>query len=479
MTLNTLAFPMPEEVQTIFNEFNKASYEINLVGGCIRDYFMGKTIKDYDFCTNATPDEVKELFKGKYEVIDTGIKHGTVTVIINNKPFEITTYRIDKYEKEGEINHRTPSETILSSKDCKVSLLEDLSRRDFTINAMAFDGEKFIDPFEGRVDRAKKYLRCVGDANERFNEDALRILRGIRFSVTHNLKIEGYTLRAMFKQKGLLHFISKERITKELIEILNCPIDIKSNHWILAEILSDLFPEYFEMSYLRAGKKEVFERLAKVFKTKTPAYFKMAFLMRCCLDDGVCITTLLTDFREEKEKNKIFMGAIQNFCQNCLRCTNDFTKKVMKIHEVGNFLYDNLDLIKTPFYGRLYYPGGLVLHRLGKSASELNFWTILYVSNLTNDRLALKKTNTLLKTLEKMIKDTECYPYMYGHIKIKGDDLELIGIKGKEIKSCFDYLLNQLMMREIPNDRETLMYKALQFKKRNVIELPSDSKLNI
>lgn len=485
MNLNTVIFPMPKEAEIIFNVLGDASHEINLVGGCIRDYFMDRPIKDYDFCTSASPEQVKELFSQKYEVIDTGLKHGTVTVVINKIPFEITSYRIDKYDNENTLNHRTPSEVIFSSDKQKVNLYNDLSRRDFTINAMAFDGEKFIDPFDGRADKAKGVLKCVGNPTMRFKEDALRILRGIRFSVTHNLRIETGTLRAMFAQKKLLCCISKERITKELIEILNHPIDLKGKHQILEDVLDELYPEYFEFFYLKTLNRQVYERVLKVFKTNTPAYFKLAFLLRCVLEDVEYSSDCFSVKKEENNREKLLTSLIKEFCQKQLKCTNDFTKKVIKIHDVGNFFYDNINLIKSSFYSRiwtgdrLFYPAGVLLHALGKDAAELNFWTVLYISNIVDDKSILKRTNALLRTMGTMISDPENYPYMFEHMRIDGDDLELMGIKGKEIKKCFEELMGKLLMREILNDRESLFYEAVRFKKSKTLELPPGSKVTI
>lgn len=200
---------LPQEVEFILNILNEASFEAFIVGGCVRDRILGNTPKDWDITTNAKPEEVRKLFE---KTIDTGIKHGTVTVLINNQNFEVTTYRIDgKYTD----NRRPESVEFTSSLEC------DLSRRDFTINAIAYHPIKgFVDPFGGITDINNCTIKTVGNAAERFNEDALRMLRAIRFSAQLNFNIEANTLEAIIASTLLIHNISPERIRDELTKIL-------------------------------------------------------------------------------------------------------------------------------------------------------------------------------------------------------------------------------------------------------------------
>lgn len=158
-----------ELIHTLQNHGNSAY----VVGGCVRDSIIGRQIHDWDICTSATPDEMLEIFKDK-KVIETGLKHGTITVVVKGESYELTTFRIDgKYS-----DSRRPDSVIFTS-----SLIEDLKRRDFTINAMAYnDDEGLIDPFGGLEDIEYKKIQCVGSAKDRFGEDALRILRAIRFA---------------------------------------------------------------------------------------------------------------------------------------------------------------------------------------------------------------------------------------------------------------------------------------------------------
>lgn len=200
---------MPEKVNFIIKTLEKQGYEAYAVGGCVRDVLLGRTPQDWDITTSAKPEQVKELFR---HTIDTGIQHGTVTVMIDHVGFEVTTYRIDgEYE-----DARHPKEVLFTS-----SLLEDLKRRDFTINAMAYnEAEGLVDAFGGMGDLEKGMIRCVGDAKERFSEDALRMLRAVRFSAQLGFPIETGTRAAIKELSSRIAKVSAERIQAELVKLL-------------------------------------------------------------------------------------------------------------------------------------------------------------------------------------------------------------------------------------------------------------------
>ncbi len=202
-------FRIPQKVNMIIEELMQQGYEAYAVGGCVRDMVLGREPEDWDITTSATPQEVKKIFR---RTVDTGIQHGTVTVLMDKEHFEVTTYRLDgEYE-----DSRHPKEVSFTS-----SLKEDLKRRDFTINAMAFnEKEGFIDLFGGMEDIRRKLVRCVGSAGERFSEDALRILRAIRFSAQLGFSIEEETLAAVKARAANLNNISAERIRVELTKLL-------------------------------------------------------------------------------------------------------------------------------------------------------------------------------------------------------------------------------------------------------------------
>lgn len=204
---------IPTHILTILNILLEEDKEAYFVGGCVRDMIMDREVHDYDITSNALPEELLSIFQmHHYQTIPTGLKHGTITIISNQQPVEITTYRIDEeYE-----NHRSPSNVTFTR-----SLIEDLKRRDFTMNAIALSIEgEMIDPFHGLQDIQHHIIRCVNEPSTRFQEDALRILRALRFSCVLDFKIDERTWTAIQQYASLLTHISKERIRSEFDKLL-------------------------------------------------------------------------------------------------------------------------------------------------------------------------------------------------------------------------------------------------------------------
>lgn len=200
---------LPGKVTMIINNLQLHGYEAYAVGGCVRDSILAKQPEDWDITTSAKPEEIKRLFR---RTVDTGIEHGTVTVLLGKDSFEVTTYRIDGMYEDC----RHPKEVIFTNR-----LEEDLRRRDFTINAMAYNDEvRLVDVFGGMKDLNRHLIRCVGDPVERFSEDALRILRAVRFSAQLNFMIEPVTANAVRELAHTLENISAERIQAELVKLL-------------------------------------------------------------------------------------------------------------------------------------------------------------------------------------------------------------------------------------------------------------------
>ncbi len=198
-------FNIPEKIEYVIEKLNKNGFEAYIVGGCVRDILLSKTPNDYDITTSATPDEIMSIFD---KTIPTGIKHGTVTILIDNEPIEVTTFRCDGDYLDG--RHPQNVKFVRNLKD-------DLARRDFTVNAMAYNNENGLcDLFGGQSDLQNKILKAVGNPETRFCEDALRILRLFRFASTLNFKIEEKTFNAAIKCAPLISKVSVERIMNEL-----------------------------------------------------------------------------------------------------------------------------------------------------------------------------------------------------------------------------------------------------------------------
>ena len=203
---------LPEKVKYIIETITEAGFEAYAVGGCVRDSVLGREPDDWDITTSASPYQIKELFP---RTVDTGIQHGTVTVMLDKDGYEVTTYRIDGVYEDG----RHPREVTFTP-----DLKEDLKRRDFTMNAMAYNGKTgLIDIFDGRKDMENRIIRCVGDPEERFREDALRMMRAVRFSAQLGYEIEAATETAITHLAENLKKISAERIQVELLKLLCAP----------------------------------------------------------------------------------------------------------------------------------------------------------------------------------------------------------------------------------------------------------------
>lgn len=231
----------------IFDMFSTHGYKIYAVGGCVRDFLLGREPKDVDFCTDATPKEMKDIwtqiaYMNKLHLISTGEKFGTLTIRFpdEQEQFEVTTFRADGRYEDG----RHPKEVSYTK-----ILEEDLSRRDFTINAIAYsENGDIIDPFGGIKDIENKIIRCVGNPRDRFNEDALRIIRCVRFALRYDFTIEEETRNALLELMDNIKFVSKERIGKELSEMLEMNLEVKNSYnvCLLESITSRLNKNFVE-----------------------------------------------------------------------------------------------------------------------------------------------------------------------------------------------------------------------------------------
>lgn len=252
----------------VLEKFNEAGYEAYFVGGCVRDYLLNDEFSDIDITTNALPDEVKQIFK---KSIDTGIQHGTVTILVNGDSFEVTTFRTE----DDYIDHRTPEKVEFVS-----DLKEDLDRRDFTINAMALDSKgKLYDYHCGEKDLRNKIIKTVNNPNERFFEDALRMLRAFRFSSKLGFEIEENTLKAIKNNAELIKFVSIERIVNEFRKLLTGKgnkrslellIDSKLNNYIpfldeISEIIDFSYYTFCQSLYILSKINDIsFEKLKEL-----------------------------------------------------------------------------------------------------------------------------------------------------------------------------------------------------------------------
>lgn len=229
---------LPQSVALIINTLESQGFEAYAVGGCVRDSLLGKTPHDWDITTIALPEQIKACFKA-YRIIETGIRHGTLTILIDQMPFEVTTYRVDGSYSDG----RRPDQVNFTAE-----ITADLSRRDFTINALAYHPQRgLLDPFNGYQDLQAKLIRCVGDPQLRFTEDALRILRAVRFAATLDFKLESATATALKACLPKLKQLAAERINVEFNQMLCGPYAATVlNHYrkVIAEFIPETIPTF-------------------------------------------------------------------------------------------------------------------------------------------------------------------------------------------------------------------------------------------
>lgn len=228
---------LPEDVKYIISRLNENGYKGYIVGGCVRDCMMGRVPNDWDLATDAYPEDVLSLFSDEH-VLPTGLKHGTVTIMLDKRPYEVTTFRV-----EGRYSDFRRPDYVMFTR----SLEDDLKRRDFTINALAYnDAEGLIDISGGIDDIKNEIIRCVGDPDRRFKEDALRMLRAVRFSSQLGFHIEESTLCSICKNSELLKHISSERIREEFNKILVSDKLMNIMYLLSTKLMKYIIPEFYD-----------------------------------------------------------------------------------------------------------------------------------------------------------------------------------------------------------------------------------------
>ena len=314
---------LPRKVLLIINNLQLHGYEAFAVGGCVRDSILARRPEDWDITTSARPDEIKKMFR---RTVDTGIEHGTVTVLIGKDSFEVTTYRVDGVYEDG----RHPKEVRFTSR-----LEEDLQRRDFTINAMAYnDDVRLVDVFGGMRDLNHHLIRCVGDPKERFSEDALRILRAVRFSAQLNFPIEPYTAEAVKEMAPSLERISAERIQTELVKLLVSPHPERIRDAYELGITKVILPEWDAMAGVEQNtphhKYDVAEHTIRAMK-----YVKRDKILRLTMlfhDMGKpSVKTTDEEGKDHFKGHALVSEEIARRVMRRLKFDNDTVKKVTRL----------------------------------------------------------------------------------------------------------------------------------------------------
>ena len=438
---------IPKDVNYIINNFYKNSYEAYMVGGCVRDSILGVEPKDYDITTSAKPEETISLFE---KTIPTGLKHGTITVIINSTPYEVTTFRT-----EGTyLDNRRPS-----SVDFVTDIKEDLSRRDFTINALAYnENTGLIDYFNGVNDIKNKIIRCVGDADKRFKEDALRMLRAIRFSCQLTFDIEENTLKAIKDNYKLIENISFERIRDEICKILISPnpsrgLELLKDTNLLELILPEINSLVDFSPKCTNHNRNVFNHTLRVIdNTENDLLLRLSALFH---DVGKLNT--LTPFN-----NGLFYGFPGHSIEGAimskrilskLKFDNNTIKIVSKLIE--HHLVLNVDTMLTK------YEVKKLLNDVGKNNISLLFkLQRADINSLDNPKIFLDKVNYTEKLTNEILENNE--PLTIKDLDITGEDLiSNLGLKpGKIIGDILNYLLDKVLENPNLNSKEILLNLA-------------------
>lgn len=431
----------------ILRKLEESGFEAYMVGGCVRDMIMGRQVHDFDIATNALPQQIIEVFADE-KTIPTGIKHGTVTVIYENEPFEVTSFRTDgKYS-----DCRRPDSVEFTS-----SLREDCARRDFTMNALAMDCRGNIsDFFNGIQDIENHIIRCVGDPEQRFTEDALRILRAVRFASVLGFDIEPNTAEYALKLRKNLDFVSAERIRAELVRLIcgkNC-IDVMLNY---REIIGQIIPEMnicFDFGqYSPYHKYSVYEHIVRaVGNAPDSEIIRTALLFH---DIGKPQTFRLDE--NGRGHFKGHAGASADIAREIMRRMTFDNKTIDTACTLIAMHGDNFDFGSED---RKSMPVGEIKRMISKIGAE-RFFLLLELKKADNSAkndFVLDEINELdriAETAEKLIAENCCMSL--AQLEINGDDLKSIGLKGCEIGKCLNSLLDKVMDGEIENNHDKLI----------------------
>ncbi len=437
-----------ENGKKIISALSAAGYNAYFVGGCVRDYFMHRNFNDIDIAASSTPTQTEAALSASgIRCIETGIKHGTVTAVINGECFEITTFRSD-----GEYKDNRHPENVSFVTDVKT----DLARRDFTVNAMAYnDNDGLVDVFGGIDDINNKIIRCVGNPDKRFNEDALRIIRALRFSSVLGFEIEENTEKSIFKNKDLLKNIAAERVFAELKKLL-CGDNVESVLIKYKEVIAVIIPELMPCFDFAQNTKwhlyDVYTHIVKSvgFSPKTD-YMRLTLLLHdvgkpyCLSVDGSGVD----HFKGHQEKGAF----LAERALRRLKCDNATIKRVVTLVSVHDEnIYPESKSIK---YWLRRLGNGATLDFIDVKIADMKSHNLEFAGNEVTELELIKKK------MVEIINSGE--PYRISDLKIRGNDLISVGICGKAISDTLNYLIEKVSDNKSLNEKSTLLKMAKEF----------------
>ena len=430
---------IPPNIEEVIERLEQNGFEAYIVGGCVRDSILGIPPKDYDITTSASPEEIKRCFSG-YNTIDTGIEHGTVTVVSGGENVEVTTFRID-----GEYSdHRHPERVQFSRK-----LSDDLSRRDFTMNAMAYNSKTgLIDLFGGQEDLFRRKLCCVGEPAVRFEEDALRIMRALRFASELGVEIEEATASAVMRMKHLLGEVSAERLSKELVLLLTgrSPYKVLSEFsGVLAVIIPEILPCIGFDQHSRFHAYDVWNHTAYAVEYSSPMPDVRLALLFHDIGKPRCFTM-------DDEGAGHFAGHEKisaEIAAEVLKRLKFPANTIKRVEQLIKFHY------VTPV------DDYKVVRRLLSKVGEEDFFLLAEVmkgDNWAKRSFCFERVHTvdsMKKKAEEIIAENQCFKL--SGLAVSGNDMLAIGLKGAEIGEALEFLLDAVISEKAENSRESLM----------------------
>ena len=437
-------FKLPAEVKDIINSFKKNNFEIYVVGGAVRDILMGKIVYDWDFTTDAEPFEILKIYPdGFYDNL-----FGTVGISIEgfDRPFEITTFRTETTYSDN----RRPDKVSWGK-----TLEEDLKRRDFTINSMAFDGEKIIDLYKGQDDLKNKLIRAVGDPNERFNEDALRMMRAVRIGGELNFQIEEKTFDAIKSNSTLINKIAKERIKDELFKILKSVnsyngIVLLKESGLMQEILPELI-KCFGIEQKSPQRHHIYD---------VGDHLLMS-LKNCKSDDPITrFATLIHDIGKPQTYKKLDSGVITFYNHEMVS-----TKIAINIADRLRFSAKEKDkfvkLVRFHQFTVDEHQTDSSIRRFLRNIGLENVEDMLALR--VGDRLGggARETSWRLEEFKKRLVEVQKQPFSIKDLKVNGKDvMKVLKIKsGPKVGEVLEKIFNEVVEKKLPNEKEILLQK--------------------
>ncbi len=434
---------LPAGAAFVLDRLHQCGYQAYAVGGCVRDTLLGRKPKDWDICTNALPAQMQQIFADCH-VVETGLQHGTLTVMYDHEPFEVTTFRVD-----GEYtDHRHPDEVIFVA-----DVRDDLSRRDFTVNAMAWSPQTgLVDAFGGQEDLEKKLIRCVGDPYKRFDEDALRIMRALRFASTYGFAIDPETDAAIHALKHTLTGVAAERIRVELAKLLRgqgAGEILRNYRDVMFTILPSLAPMDGFDQRTPWHAYDVWEHTVRAVENVPPTEtLRLTMLLHDAGKPG-CFTV--------DERGQGHMYGHQNL-------SADIAAEALAALKVDNATRDRvLMLVKHHTYQ--FKPERKAMLRLLSRFGEDVARQLLLVKRADESAKGTREQSDIdgqIRELEAALNEVlaEQLCFSLKDMAVNGRDMMALGCRGKAVGECLDYLLSRLLEESLQNDREVLLAAA-------------------